>query len=226
MRLRSLFRPRKSRKLSVYRGLYLTAVCTGLLFLCEVPTAVQAQKGEIVVGAAISLKEAFSELGGNYQRRTGTKVDFTFAASGELVRQIEAGAPIDVFASAAEREMDDLQNKKLIDTKTRADFARNTLVLVVPAKSPLKLQSFSGLAAPGVAKIAIGNPRTVPAGLYAQQLLQKMQVWPKVESRLIAAENVRQVLDYVSREEVDAGIVYGTDVQAAHGTVLGRRARR
>jgi molybdate transport system substrate-binding protein len=219
MRSRSLFRSRKNREHSAVRGLYLAAACTALLFLCELPAACQAQNGEIVVGAAISLKEAFNELGDFYQRRTGTKVDFTFAASGELVRQIEAGAPIDVFASAAEREMDELQNKKLIDAKTRADFARNTLVLVVPAKSQLRLQTFSGLAAPGIKKIAIGNPRTVPAGLYAQQLLQKLQLWSKVESRLIVAENVRQVLDYVSRDEVDAGIVYGTDVQAAHGTV-------
>ena len=98
------------------------------------------QNPSIVVGAAISLKESFSELGDIYERRTGTKVTFTFGASGELEKQIEAGAPVDVFASAAEKEMDELQAKNLIDRATRADFARNSLVLVVPVDSKLQVQ--------------------------------------------------------------------------------------
>jgi molybdate transport system substrate-binding protein len=179
-----------------------------------------AQNRTIVVAAAISLKESFSELGRIYERRTGTKVTFTFGASGELEKQIEAGAPVDVFASAAEREMDELQAKNLIDRASRADFVRNSLVLVVPVDSKLQVQSFSDLEKPSVTKIAIGNPKTVPAGQYAQQLLRNTQLWPKVESRLILAENVRQVLDYVAREEVDAGIVYATDVQVAQGKVM------
>ena len=125
-----------------------------------------------MVGAAISLKESFNELGGIYERRTGTKVTFTFGSSGELEKQIEAGAPVDVFASAAEKEMDELQAKNLIDRATRADFARNSLVLVVPVDSKLQLQSFSDLEKPSVTKIAIGDPKTVPAGQYAQQLLR------------------------------------------------------
>jgi molybdate transport system substrate-binding protein len=172
-----------------------------------------------VVGAAISLKEAFSELGAIYQQRTGTKVTFSFGSSGELERQIEAGAPIDVFASAAEMEMDELQGKDLIDQTTRADFVRNSLVLVIPMGVKLPVHSFSDLANPALAKIAIGNPKTVPAGQYAQELLRNLQLWPKLESRLILAENVRQVLDYVARGEVDAGIVYATDVRIAEGRV-------
>jgi molybdate transport system substrate-binding protein len=171
------------------------------------------------VGAAISLKEAFNELGGIYQQRTGTKVTFSFGASGELEKQIEAGAPLDVFASAAEKEMDDLQAKKLIDRATRVDFVRNTLVLVVPTDSMLQIHSFNDIEKPGVTKIAIGNPKTVPAGQYAQQLLRNTQIWPKIESRLTLGENVRQVLDYVARGEADAGIVYATDVQVAQGKV-------
>jgi molybdate transport system substrate-binding protein len=172
-----------------------------------------------VVGAAISLKESFNELGGNYEHRTGTKVTFTFGSSGELEKQIEAGAPVDVFASAAEKEMDELEAKNLIDRATRTDFARNSLVLVVPVDSKVQLHSFSGLEKPSVTKIAIGNPKTVPAGQYAEELLRNTQLWPKVESRLIMGENVRQVLDYVARGEVDAGIVYATDVQVAQGKV-------
>jgi len=200
--------------------LYIAGVLVALLLAPDSFLQVSAQNRPIVVAAAISLKESFDELGAIYERRTGTKVTFTFGASGELEKQIEAGAPVDVFASAAEREMDELQAKNLIDPATRADFARNSLVLVVPQASKLQMRSFSDLAKPGVTKIAIGNPKTVPAGQYAQQLLRNTQILPKIESRLILAENVRQVLDYVAREEVDAGIVYATDVQVAQGKVL------
>jgi molybdate transport system substrate-binding protein len=197
----------------------MAALLVGLLLVEGLPPSASAQNRSIVVAAAISLKESFSELGGIYERRTGTKVTFTFGASGQLEKQIEAGAPVDVFASAAEREMDELQARNLIDRATRADFARNSLVLVVPRDSKLQMRSFSDLEKPGVTKIAIGNPKTVPAGQYAQQLLRNTQSLPKIESRLILAENVRQVLDYVAREEVDAGIVYATDVQVARGRV-------
>ncbi len=200
-------------------GLYLAALLVGLLLAGNSLPSAYGQNPSIVVGAAISLKESFSELGGIYEHQTGTKVTFTFGASGELEKQIEAGAPVDVFASAAEKEMDELQAKNLIDRATRADFARNSLVLVVPVDSKLQVQSFSDLAKPRVTKIAIGNPKTVPAGQYAQQLLRNTQIWPKIDSRLILAENVRQVLDYVARGEVDAGIIYATDVQVAQGKV-------
>ena len=199
--------------------LYIAGFLVALLLAPDSFLPVSAQNRPIVVAAAISLKESFSELGGIYERRTGTKVTFTFGASGELEKQIEAGAPVDVFASAAEREMDELQARNLIDRSTRADFARNSLVLVVPRDSKLQMRSFSDLEKPSVTKIAIGNPKTVPAGQYAQQLLHNTRILPKIESRLILAENVRQVLDYVAREEVDAGIVYATDVQVAQGKV-------
>ena len=199
--------------------LYMAATLVGLLLVRGLLPSASGQNRPILVGAAISLKESFSEIGGIYERRTGTKITFTFGSSGELEKQIEAGAPVDVFASAAEREMDELQAKNLIDRATRSDFARNSLVLVVPTNSKLQVQSFSDLAKPGVTKIAIGNPKTVPAGQYAEQLLRNTQIWPKIDSRLILAENVRQVLDYVAREEVDAGIVYATDVQVAQGKV-------
>ena len=178
-----------------------------------------AQSREIVVAAAISLSEAFNEIGRLYHERTGDTATFSLASSGELERQIEAGAPVDVFASAGEKEMDQLQAKQLIDPSTRVDFVRNALVLVVPAGSNAALHSFAGLQAPDVKRIAIGNPKTVPAGQYAEQLLRNLQLWPKVESRLVLAENVRQVLDYVVRDEVEAGLVYATDVGIAKGKV-------
>jgi molybdate transport system substrate-binding protein len=197
----------------------------GLPLIVQLARPSQGQARQIVVSAAISLKEAFNEIGRLYQDRTGNKVTFSFSASGELEKQIEAGAPVDVFASAGEKEMDQLQTKQLIDQSTRVNFARNSLVLVVPAGTKVQLHSFADLEQPSVKKIAMGNPKTVPAGQYAQQLLRNIQLWSKVESRLVLAENVRQVLDYVVRGEVEAGIIYATDFQIAQGrAVLAARA--
>jgi molybdate transport system substrate-binding protein len=181
--------------------------------------SIVASEGEVVVAAAISLQDAFLSISNLYKERTGDKVVFSFGASGELMRQIEAGAPVDVFASAGEREMDELQSRGLVEVATRADFARNSLALVVPAGSRLRLNADEDLARPAVSRIAIGNPKTVPAGMYAQQLLDHVHLWERLQSRLIFAENVRQVLDYVERDEVSAGIVYSTDVGIAHGRV-------
>lgn len=183
------------------------------------PSKPTPEKHEIVVGAAISLREAFLEIGQAFKKKTGTTVHFTFGASGVLEKQIEAGAPVDVFASAGEREMAELQGKGLIQISSRADFARNALVLVAPADSKLRLRSFASLSDKEVKRVAIGNPRTVPAGFYAQQLLRTLNLWETLEPKLIPSENVRQVLDYVMRGEVDAGIVYSTDVAIAHGRV-------
>ncbi len=173
----------------------------------------------IVVSAAVSVENAFVKIAKLYTARTGTKVDFSFGASGNLEKQIEAGAPVDVFASAGEKEMDQLQSQALIETDTRADFAGNALVLVVPANSRLKLDSFRQLGSPQVKRLALGNPKTVPAGFYARQAIEHLDLWPSLQSRLIFAEDVRQVLDYVMRGEVSAGIVYATDVGIANGEV-------
>lgn len=173
----------------------------------------------IVVSAAVSVENAFAEIAKIYTARTGARVNFSFGASGNLEKQIEAGAPVDVFASAGEKEMDQLQARSLVEPGTRADFAGNALVLVVPAGSKLRLDSFQDLAGRQVKRIAMGNPKTVPAGFYARQALQDLHLWPALEPRLIFSEDVRQALDYVMRGEVDAGIVYATDVAIAGGKV-------
>jgi molybdate transport system substrate-binding protein len=171
----------------------------------------QQGKGEIIVSAAASLRDAFMEIGAIYEKQTGVKPNFNFAASGVLQQQIESGAPVDVFASAAQRQMDDIQKKGLLLDKTRRDFTGNSLVLITPADSKLKLNSFQDLADAKVQRIAIGNPKTVPAGQYAQDSLTAMKLWDTLQPRFIPAENVRQVLDYVSRDEVEAGLVYASD---------------
>ncbi|MGH9354084.1 MAG: molybdate ABC transporter substrate-binding protein [Terriglobia bacterium] len=183
------------------------------------PVILEAASPQILVAAAVSLKEAFDEIGGAYKQRTGTRVTFTFGASGELEKQIEAGAPVDVFASAGEKEMRELQAKQLVEPATVANFVSNSLVLVVPASAKLRIHSFADLQQPAVKMIAIGNPKTVPAGQYAEQFLRNTHLWAAIQPRLVFAENVRQVLDYVDHGEVDAGIVYATDAAIAHGKV-------
>ena len=173
----------------------------------------------LTVSAAISLKDAFDEIGNAFQARTGKKINFNYGASGALQQQIENGAPVDVFASAGSLQMDELAKREIIDAAARRDFARNSLVLIVPTTSKLSLKSFYDLAKPEVQKIAVGNPKTVPAGQYAEESLAKMNLNNALQTKLISAENVRQVLDYVVRGEVDAGIVYATDAQAAKDSV-------
>lgn len=160
-----------------------------------------------------------SVVGRLCQQRTGHKVAFIFGASGELERQIEAGAPASVFASAGQREMDQLQSKGLVESGTRVNFARNSLVIIVPSGSTLHVSPVEELAGPQIQRIALGDPQTVPAGVYARELLERVNLWTRLQSRLVFAENVRQVLDYVMRGEVDAGIVYATDVAVAGGRV-------
>src|SRR5262249_17898099 len=174
---------------------------------------------EITVSAAASLKDAFGEISKQYEARTGAKINFNFGASGALQKQIELGAPVDVFASAGRPQMDALATQGLIVPETERNFTRNTLVLVVPSGSTSGLTAFADLGGAKVMKLAVGNPKTVPVGQYAEQSLTRLGLWQQLGPRLVPAEDVRQVLDYVARGEVDAGIVYASDVRAAENKV-------
>ena len=174
---------------------------------------------EITLSAAASLREAFQEIGKQYEARTGTRVSFNFGASGALQKQIESGAPVDVFASAGRAQMDALALQELITTESRRDFTLNTLVLVVPADQAVELKSFANLSGAQVKRLAMGNPKTVPAGQYSEQSLTRLGLWPQLQSRLVLGEDVRQVLDYVARGEVEAGLVYASDVRAVDSRV-------
>ena len=169
---------------------------------------------ELIVSAAVSLKDAFNEIAALNEKRTGTKIHFNFGASGALQKQIESGAPADVFASAGAKQMDDLTARGFIVPATRMDFARNALVLIVPAKGK-GISSFADLTSPAVKKIAVGNPKTVPAGQYTDQTFDRLKLLPQNQAKLILAEDVRQVLDYVVRDEVEAGVVYSSDALSA-----------
>jgi molybdate transport system substrate-binding protein len=168
------------------------------------------------------ITERHYRIGGNkpeecirlYESQQGTKCVLNFGASGDLAKQIAGGAPVDVFASAAQKDMDDVDKQGLIVAGTRADFAANSVVLIVPAGAKTSLKSFEGLSAGEIKKIAIGNPKSVPAGRYAEEVFGFYQILPSIKDKFIYAENVRQVLDYVARGEVDAGVVYATDAAA------------
>jgi len=177
------------------------------------PNGIGAQSPhEITISAAISLKNAFEDIATIFQQRnSGTKVVFNFGGSGDLARQIEAGAPVDLFASAAQKDMDDIDGKGLVASNSRKNFAGNAVVLIKPANSSIAINSMEDLRKKEVGKIAIGNPKTVPAGRYAEEVLKHFNLQESLREKLIFAENVRQVLDYVARGEVDAGLVYSTD---------------
>lgn len=172
----------------------------------------------LTVAAAISLREALEAVAGDYERLyPGEQVSLELAATGTLLQQIRAGAPVDLFLSADEASMDAAAAAQLIVRSTREDFAGNTLALIVPAQAAPG-EGSELLSQPGV-RLAIGDEKSVPAGRYAQAFLRQKGLWPALQDRLIRGENVRQVLDDVARAEVDAGLVYATDVRIAAGRV-------
>lgn len=190
------------------------AAAAGLL------VAAPAHAVELTLSVAISMKDAVDEIGRRFMgSRPGVTLRYNLGSSGELQKQIEAGAPIDVFVSAAPRQMDELEQKGLIVRETRRVFARNVLVVVVPADSTLDLTTPASLLGPRVRKIVIGNPKTVPVGQYAEESLKAAGLRERLAPKLVFAENVRQALDYVARGEVDAGFVYATDAAVRKGRV-------
>jgi molybdate transport system substrate-binding protein len=175
---------------------------------------------ELMVSAAASLTNAMKAVAVNFETtHPGTKIVCNFAASGVLLQQMDKGAPVDVFAAADQKTMNQAQEKKLIIPGTRKNFVSNRLVLIVPLDSKLPISDLKSLTGGQVKRVSLGNPATVPAGRYAKEALVKTGLWDQLSSKYILAESVRQVLDYVRRGEVDAGLVYSTDAAIAKGKV-------
>jgi len=179
------------------------------------------QAASITVSAAISLKDALDELGPIFQLQqhrknggSGTAVTFNYGGSGTLARQIEQGAPVDVFFSAAEKQMDELAAQGLIVADTRHDVVGNALVLIAPAQST-EPRSFQDLTGAAVKRLALGETSTVPAGMYARQTLEHLGLFAALEKKVVYAKDVRAVLTYVETGNADAGMVYQTDANTS-----------
>ncbi len=169
-----------------------------------------AHSADLVVSAAASLTDAMNELKTDFEKHhPGDRVLCNYGASGSLARQIEGGAPVDVFVSASDGQMDRLQSANLVVADTRFDLLKNDIALVAPVDSRLGLKGFSDLVR--ARRISIGDPSFVPAGQYASEILKKAGLWEELAPRMVYGEDVRQVLEYVARGEVDAGIVFVTD---------------
>jgi len=190
---------------------YIPQILGACLFALMFAPVSTLKANEVEVFAAASLTNALKEIAATYEKSSGDKILFNFAASNVLDMQIKAGAPADIFFSADEPKMDDLDKQGLISNDTRKDLLSNTLVIVVPADSPVTLTSAAQLAGPKIQTIALGQPQSVPAGIYAKEYLQKIGIWAQIEPRVIPTENVRAALAAVETGNVDAGIVYKSD---------------
>lgn len=182
------------------------------------PAAAQ-QTGPLVLAAA-SLQESMNAAADAWAAKGHPRPKISFAGSSALARQIEAGAPADIFVSADEPWMDAVQSKGLLRPKTRVPFLTNSLVLVAPANTPRRLTIAPGFplaAALGSSRLAVADTSAVPAGVYAKQALTRLKVWPSVQGKLAPAENVRAALALVSRGAAPLGIVYATDARAERG---------
>ncbi|MBV8849561.1 MAG: molybdate ABC transporter substrate-binding protein [Methylobacteriaceae bacterium] len=179
----------------------------------------QAQTQNVTIFAAASLKTALDDIAAQWQKDTGKSAKISYVASGPLAKQIEAGAPADIFISADVPWMDYVAERKLIKAETRRNLLGNALVLVAPADSktqatPLNAQTDLNALLGSDGRLAIGEPKSVPAGNYAEKALTSLGLWDKVKDRLAQAESVRATLLFVARGEAPAGIVYRSDARA------------
>lgn len=168
--------------------------------------------GGLTVSAAASLKDVMTEIGKVYETDfKGQKVVFNYGASGALQQQIENGAPVDLFISAAAKQVDDLDKKGFLLTNSKFELLKNDIVLIVPLGSTMGIKDFSGLTMDKIKRIGIGEPKSVPVGQYSLEVFKFLNIQSNLDSKLIFGKDVRAVLNWVETENVDAGIVYRTD---------------
>lgn len=171
---------------------------------------------ELTVSAAASLKDAMEAVKPLYEKdNPNLKLTYNFASSGSLQRQIEQGAPVDVFISASPKQMNALEEKGLLLESTRKDLLNNQMVLIVPKDSTAAVTKFKTLTSDSVKKIALGEPDSVPAGRYGKEILTFLGIFEKLKPKIVYAKNVRQVLNYVATGNVEAGIVYSSDTKVS-----------
>jgi molybdate transport system substrate-binding protein len=177
---------------------------------CQKSQENQSSQVNLTISVAASLQDAAQEIKSAYTgQNPQTTITYNFASSGTLQKQIEEGAPVDLFISAGKKQMDALSEKGLIITDSRKDLLENDLVLIV--KDDSNISDFEGLKNESIKKIGIGTPETVPAGKYAKETLTSLNLWEELQPKMVLAKDVRQVLTYVETGNVDAGLVYRSD---------------
>lgn len=184
--------------------------CTRAPASSDNPQALLEAPPELTVSAATSLKGALEELGPLFAKESGVKLVMNFGASGQLARQIEAGAPVDVFASASPKQMDELIADGLVAAESTSTFAGNELVIVVPTGNPEGVTGPEDLGR--LSRLTTGDPKIAPHGTKAREWLEKAGRWRLLASKFVFAENAAQTVDYVARREVDAGIAFASEV--------------
>lgn len=178
----------------------------------ETSNKISEDKTVITVSAAASLKDALNDIEKAYEKEhKHVDLKFNYGASGALAQQIKSGAPVDVFISAAEDKVDDLVKDKKVNKQDTKQLLKNHLVII----SKDKLENMNALTSDQVQKIALGNPDLVPAGKYGKQALERANLYEKLKPKYVLAKDVRQVLTYVETENVEAGIVYTSDLKAS-----------
>jgi molybdate transport system substrate-binding protein len=182
-----------------------------VFFVAFVTFAQPARADEILVAAAASLTDALEEIGISYQRTSKHRLNFTFGSSSMLARQIEEGAPADIFFSADLAQMNSLEKNGRLEPGARKNFLSNQLVIIVPADSRLTILSPRDLLKPGIKKIALAEPASVPVGVYSSTYLHSEGLWEKVKGKIVPVLDVRATLASVESDNVEAGFVYKTD---------------
>ncbi|MFN6515059.1 MAG: molybdate ABC transporter substrate-binding protein [Nostoc sp. CreGUA01] len=206
----------KRRQILGFLGIAVASLILAIGLPLVTPSPVVAQSNNILVSAAASLKDALEEIKPLYQQsKSNVNISYNFGASGALQQQIEQGAPADIFISAAKRQVDALETKGLLLPGSRTNLANNRLVLIV-AQDVEGITSFYNLTDAKIKKIAIGEPRSVPAGQYGEQVLKKLKLYDRLKPKLVFANNVRQVLAAVETGNAEAGLVYATDAKISN----------
>ncbi|MGP4059684.1 molybdate ABC transporter substrate-binding protein [Halobacillus sp. H74] len=189
-----------------------------MLYFCTITLSLagcmsNTEENEITIAAASSLTDVLEQAIPLYEKEYDIEVNLLLGGSGKLARQIEQGAPVDVYLSADRRWIEDLQEAGMVENDSYVEYATNRLVLVGSntQKESLAFRKLNSLSSDK--QVAIGNPKSVPAGTYTKQALEKIQVWEQLKKQVIFASNVRQVLTYVETDEVDYGIIYASDAE-------------
>lgn len=207
---------KRSRILTCLSG-FLATMLVAIAVRVAIPISANAQPTTLLVAAAASLQGAMEELDPMFeQANRGITVNYNFAASGPLQQQIEQGAPVDLFISAAARQMNALQEKNLLLPNSRRNLLTNALVLVVPQNSTTAITSFRQLTGSNVRRISVGEPRSVPVGAYAEELFKNLGILEQLRPKLVFGNSVRNVLAAVESGNVDAGVVYTTDARISN----------